>query len=291
MNLSINDGKDDIKGPIKALRDHAFQVDASSNGDFPAPNGELKASCARVNGDNPFPDQHENGINWETISVNEAVYLLDRSCDLLLIETIVNILHKARQNKALFLANLVHTKLCSNGLEDNEVVGNHIVPMFVECGSVSCAQNVFNRLVYRNEFSWTSLILGYLHSGKLEHALHIYEEMLENNVQASSYTIVALLQAHAKLRVVRKGIEIHLWITKIGLEEHIFIGSALVDLYANCGLMLEAQSVFERLPVHGVVSWNALIAGYVEHGPFNEVLKCVQQMKLEVIVPNVVTYS
>ena len=43
--------------------------------------------------------------------------------------------------------------------------------------------------------------------------------------------------------------------------------------------------------VHIYVSWNALIGGYVEHEPFSEILKCIQQIKLEEIVPNVVTYS
>ena len=42
--------------------------------------------------------------------------------------------------------------------------------------------------------------------------------------------------------------------------------------------------------VHIYVSWNALIAGYAEHGPFREVLKCIQQMSLEEIVPKAVTY-
>ena len=42
---------------------------------------------------------------------------------------------------------------------------------------------------------------------------------------------------------------------------------------------------------HIYVSWNALVVGYAEHGPFSEILKCIQQIKLEEIVPNVVTYS
>ena len=39
-----------------------------------------------------------------------------------------------------------------------------------------------------------------------------------------------------------------------------------------------------------LVAWNAVIAGYAEHGPSREVLKCIQQMSLEETVPKAVKY-
>ena len=42
--------------------------------------------------------------------------------------------------------------------------------------------------------------------------------------------------------------------------------------------------------VHIYVSWNALIAGYAEHGPSREVLECIQQMSLEETVPKAAKY-
>ena len=52
----------------------------------------------------------------------------------------------------------------------------------------------------------------------------------------------------------------------------------------------EHEHAEEALKVHIYVSWNSLIGGYAEYGPFSDVFKCIQQMKLEENVPNVVTY-
>ena len=39
-----------------------------------------------------------------------------------------------------------------------------------------------------------------------------------------------------------------------------------------------------------LVAWNAVIAGYAEHGPSREVFKYIQQMSLEETVPKAVKY-
>ncbi|MCO5600199.1 hypothetical protein L7F22_054308 [Adiantum nelumboides] len=44
-----------------------------------------------------------------------------------------------------------------------------------------------------------------------------------------------------------------------GLLEHdVMLGVALVDMYAKCGALRQAQSSLEKLPSHNVVSWSAL---------------------------------
>ena len=59
---------------------------------------------------------------------------------------------------------------------------------------------------------------------------------------------------------------------------------------AKCGLLQEARKVFTMLLIRDVVSWNSLIAGYVEYGPFSDIFKCIQQMNLEETVPKDATY-
>ena len=61
-------------------------------------------------------------------------------------------------------------------------------------------------------------------------------------------------------------------------------------MYAKCGVPAKAQEVLEELPTRNVISWNALLAGYVDN-ELNENIVCLfHQMQLEGVAPDVVTY-
>lgn len=79
-------------------------------------------------------------------------------------------------------------------------------------------------------------------------------------------------------------------IVKQGLEEDLFVANTLVDMYAKFGLLTHAQKVFDTLSVRDAISWNVLLTGYAEHGHGEEALSCFEQMQLENISPNCVSF-
>eukprot|EP00250_Pteridium_aquilinum_P019334 c24391_g4_i1 orf=349-705(+) len=104
-------------------------------------------------------------------------------------------------------------------------------------------------------------------------------------------TLVALLKACVKEKDLYKGSRLHADVLKRGLlQENIFVGGTLVNLYAKAGALAKAQQVFDELLARDVVSWTALIAGYCEHGHGEEALNCFEQMKHEGPSPNAVTF-
>jgi pentatricopeptide repeat protein len=75
-------------------------------------------------------------------------------------------------------------------------------------------------------------------------------------------------------------------------EKHVVLGTILVDMYGKCGDLVKAQELFDELPSRNVRTWNVLIAGYVQHGYFENALKCFRQMKEEKgVYPNAATFS
>ncbi|MCO5606079.1 hypothetical protein L7F22_060266 [Adiantum nelumboides] len=77
-----------------------------------------------------------------------------------------------------------------------------------------------------------------------------------------------------------------------GLDKNnVFVGTALVNLYAKCGALRTAQELFDKLHVRNEVSWTALLAGYAEYGFFKEAFSCFEQMQGEGIHPNAITFS
>ncbi|KAH7405102.1 hypothetical protein KP509_15G056400 [Ceratopteris richardii] len=194
-----------------------------------------------------------------------------------------------RKNDPLF-AIKAHFHACYLGLDTHRELGNHLVPMFVDCGCLSEGQKVFNKLTFQNEHSWTSLIQGCIRQGDCQYAFNLFRLMEQSQVVASSHTFVALLQACAAERLVEIGWELHAEIIKRGHDTDLFVGNVLLDMYFKCFFLEEAHKVFDVLPSHDVVSWNTLISGYVGHGHNEEALRCLEDMQEQGLYCNDLTF-
>ncbi|MCO5607482.1 hypothetical protein L7F22_061678 [Adiantum nelumboides] len=132
---------------------------------------------------------------------------------------------KCRKCKDLDGAKHIYLQMRNNGLETHPILGNYMVPMFVECGSTVNALEVFEKLACRNVFSYNYLILGYVHSEQPDTALTLYDRMKKEGVQPGSYTLVAVLKACTRLQHLNKGQQIHNEVVQKGFENDLLIGS------------------------------------------------------------------
>jgi len=87
------------------------------------------------------------------------------------------------------------------------------------------------------------------------------------------------------------GRQIHSLIIKLNYEDHVFVGSSLLDMYAKDGKIHEAQTVFECLPERDVVSCTAIISGYAQLGLDEEALELFRRLQGEGMKSNYVTYT
>ena len=202
------------------------------------------------------------------------------------------------------------------------VVGNALVDMYMKCGLIGKAQEIFHKISVKNVVSWTVLITGYTSHGHNEEALSCFDQMENEGTSPNMVTIFCILKACAIARAANRGQEIHSSIVRNGLfDKDVSIGNALICMYANCGMLNEAQSVFDnlrildvdsskaliagyakcgwfvkaqevfdKLPVRDVVLWNGLLLGYVQHQHSEEALKCFEMMQHEVSSLDIITF-
>eukprot|EP00250_Pteridium_aquilinum_P021073 c25021_g21_i1 orf=86-829(+) len=154
------------------------------------------------------------------------------------------------------------------------------------------AQQVFDRPALPNAEAWDSLINVYLQYGKQQLALSVYQKMpKDNSVHLSGHTIVLLLRACTDLSNLDRGIDIHEYVSKLGLlDRDLYVGSSLINMYVKCGSLAEAEQVLSNLPVQNVVSWTTLIAGYADRGHGEKALHCFKQMQSRGVTPNARTF-
>ncbi|CAN1280610.1 Pentatricopeptide repeat-containing protein At5g19020, mitochondrial [Linum perenne] len=77
---------------------------------------------------------------------------------------------------------------------------------------------------------------------------------------------------------VSLGRKIHCIVLKTGLQSNNFVENSLLNMYAKCGHLGDAQSMFDSCSKLDPVSYNIMIAGYVKSGQLNEARKLFDVM-------------
>ena len=73
-----------------------------------------------------------------------------------------------------------------------------------------------------------------------------------------AYIFACIRKCCGSIGAIDKGKEIHAKIIKEEiLMKTAFICTTLVDMSAKCGVLIEAQNVFNQLQIHDIVSWNS----------------------------------
>ncbi|KAJ7540213.1 hypothetical protein O6H91_10G005500 [Diphasiastrum complanatum] len=184
----------------------------------------------------------------------------------------------------------LHSHIIQRGFQSDVIVGSTLVNMYAKCGCTEDARELFDNMSERDVVSWTAMIAGYAQNGHGKEALALYEQMKQEGMQPNNVTFVLLLKACASLAALEQGKQLHSEIIKRGFQSDVVVGSTLVDMYAKCGCTEDARELFDNMSERDVVSWNAMIAGYAQNALGKEALALFEQMKLEGVQPNNVTF-
>eukprot|EP01018_Ginkgo_biloba_P034753 Gb_24825 [translate_table: standard] len=168
---------------------------------------------------------------------------------------------------------------------------NTIIAGYAKCGSMECARQLFDKMPGRDCASWNAMISGYTRCGNAQEALELFGKMQGEFVKATEFTFASVLKACVSLQTLEHGKQIHACIIRLGLESNIFLGNALIDVYAKCGRMEYARNIFDIMPERDLVSWTEMIAGYARDGNGGKALEMFDQMGREGFIPNEVTYT
>ncbi|GKU96242.1 hypothetical protein SLEP1_g9497 [Rubroshorea leprosula] len=188
------------------------------------------------------------------------------------------------------LGKQIHGLVLKVGLDSDIFVSNALMGVYAKCGRIKDAAKLFEDYQHKNEVTWNTMIVGYIHFGDIEKALNLFFKMLENCIEATEVTYSSVLHAAAGLATLELGIQIHSLTVKNSYEENTVVGNALIDMYAKCGRIKDARLVFDMMNERDGVSWNAMISGYSMHGLGVEALKIFQMMQERGCKPTTVTF-
>lgn len=167
---------------------------------------------------------------------------------------------------------------------------NSMVSGLAKWGDVDSARKLFEEMPEKNVVSWTSLISGYAQNGYFYETVAMFEDMGNAGVRPNDVTLVSVLSACGNLGALGLGKRIHAFLHENGYGLNLFVGSALIDMYSKCGMVGDALLLFERMHEKNVVVCSAMIMGLAMHGRGSEALAIFEDMRIQLIRPNDITF-
>ncbi|KAK7311303.1 hypothetical protein RJT34_09349 [Clitoria ternatea] len=185
----------------------------------------------------------------------------------------------------------VHGFVIKSGFERCVGVGNTLMDAYAKCGEMGVSRKVFDGMDENDVYSWNSMIAEYAQNGLSAEAFSVFRDMVNGSkVRYNAVTLSTVLLACANSGALQYGKSIHDQVIKMDLEENMFVGTSIVDMYCKCGRVEMARKAFVRMKEKNVKSWTALVAGYGMHGRAKEAMEVFYKMIRSGVKPNYITF-
>ncbi|KAL7612337.1 hypothetical protein Lser_V15G07640 [Lactuca serriola] len=185
----------------------------------------------------------------------------------------------------------IHGYVITHGFESKTDIANQVLYLYVKCGYIQYARQIFDRIKHKDLVSWTSMMMGYENLGHVYKVINLFQEMQsEKQLTPDSITLTCLLQAFSQLGCLTQVKEIHCHVIRASMDNQITIMNSLLTTYSKCGMYKISRVLFRKMRTRCLASWNTMIAASGMHGDCVGALALIEEMKKEKIVPDDITF-
>lgn len=195
----------------------------------------------------------------------------------------------------------VHSLSTKLGHESNLRITNSLVYLYLKCGCIDEAKNLFNRMEYKNLITWNAMIAGHAQAMDLAkdkfsaqqtgtEALGMYLKLNRSGRKPDLFTLSSILTVCSRLAALEQGEQIHAQTIKSGFLSDVVVGTALVDMYDKCGSIERARKAFLDMSTRTLISWTSMITSFARHGQSQHALQLFEDMRLAGFRPNQITF-
>ncbi|KAL9691463.1 hypothetical protein QQ045_011887 [Rhodiola kirilowii] len=158
----------------------------------------------------------------------------------------------------------LHSCVVFLGFECEVSLANCMINVYSRCGSIEDAGELFNDAGKRDMVSWNSIISGYAQVGKVFESLQLLKRMRSEGVEPDQQTLGSIISVAGLSSNLNLGRTVHCHIIKGGCKVDKYLDTSIVAMYLKCRNVDDAFLVFEDISDKDVVSWTAMISGFVQ---------------------------
>ncbi|XP_052204136.1 putative pentatricopeptide repeat-containing protein At5g13230, mitochondrial [Diospyros lotus] len=163
---------------------------------------------------------------------------------------------------------------------------NVLLNMYVKSDLLSDARQLFDAMAERNTISYVTLIQGLAQSLRFVEAVELFVRLHREGHEMNPFVFTTILKLLASMEWAELGGSVHAFIYKLGHGSNEFVGTALIDAYSVCGLVVAAREVFDAIAYKDMVSWTGMVACFAENEFFEEALELFGLMRMVGLKPN-----
>ncbi|CAM8918329.1 unnamed protein product [Rhodiola kirilowii] len=175
--------------------------------------------------------------------------------------------HHLRTSIDLASVIATHCAIVKSGFIHDPYTANHLQNSYIRVAQVSEAHNVFDEMLEPNLVSWTSLITGYVKTGRPKIGIRLYGRMMcETSLVPNSFTLSIVINACSAVADLENGKRFHAQVVILGMEKENVVCCSLIDMYVKCNDVESGRRIFDSMSCRSVVAWAAMISGYSQNG-------------------------
>ncbi|KAL3638803.1 hypothetical protein CASFOL_016710 [Castilleja foliolosa] len=195
------------------------------------------------------------------------------------------------RNRALKPGKSLHSHLIINALANSPHFASKLISLYTACKQLNVAQKVFDEIPKSNIRGWVAFIGSCARNSYYQETISAFSDMLKHGFNHDKIVLPSVLKACGHLNDRNTGQKLHAVVVKNGFVSDPFVSCSLIDMYSKCGIVIDAEKVFDEMPERDLVSLNTMVSGFVHNGSVKEAMCLVEKMKLSGFRPDIVTWN
>lgn len=167
----------------------------------------------------------------------------------------------------------IHGFLRKTGIWSDLFLQNCFIGLYLKCGCLGFARQIFDRMSHRDSVSYNSMIDGYVKCGLIGSARELFDLMPGEKKNLISWN--SMISGYAQ---TADGVNIASKLFDEMPEKDLISWNSLIDGYVKHGRIEDAKGLFDVMPRRDVVTWATMIDGYAKLGFVHQAKSLFDQM-------------
>lgn len=198
------------------------------------------------------------GLDKEALNMFGEMQMTDVEPDNV---TLASVLSACAHLGALDQGSWIHSYIDKKGIHIDPILGCVLIDMYVKCGKMEQALEIFSNMEKKDVSSWTAIIEGFAIHGQGREAINWFMQMQSAGIKPNHISFTSILTACSYAGLVDEGKSLFQSMkTVYKLIPSIEHYGCMVDLLGRAGLLREAKEFIATMPIMpNATIWGALL--------------------------------